>query len=100
MSGKRRLKKVEKQLAGLIKSVSRLERGKRKPSHRSAEIPASRASSAKAADTFKTGTARPAAGRHSTKAGGATRKRVPRTPKATSKRARRSGGDVLSTLPS
>jgi hypothetical protein len=99
MSGKRRLKKVEKQLAGLKKSVSRLERGKRKPSHRRADIPASRANSAKDADTVKTASARRAAGHPSTAAGGATTRR-PRTPKATSKRARRSGGAALSTLPS
>jgi hypothetical protein len=99
MSGKRRLKKVEKQLAGLIKSVSRLERGRRKPKHRSAELPARRAGTAKATDTVKTGTGRRAAGRPATTARGAS-KRAPRTPKAAGKRAKRSGGAALSALPS
>jgi hypothetical protein len=100
MSRKRRLKKVEKQLAGLIKSVSRLERGRRKPSHRGTELPARRASSAKARDTVKPGTGRQAAGRRATTARGATSKRAPRPPKAPGKRARRSGGAALSALPS
>ena len=99
MSGKRRLKRVEKQLAGLKKSVSRLERGRRKSSHRSADIPAGHADSAKDADTVKTATARRAAGHPSTAAGGAT-KRAPKTRKATGRRARRSGGGALSKLPS
>jgi hypothetical protein len=100
MSRKRRLKRVEKQLAGLIKSVSRLERGRRKPSHRSAELPAKRANSAKAVDTVKRGTGRRVAGRRATTARGATSKRAPRTPKAAGKPARRSGGAALSALPS
>jgi hypothetical protein len=100
MSRKRRLKKVEKQLAGLIKSVSRLERGKRNPSRRGAELPARRASSAKATDTVKTGTGGRPAGSRATTARGATSKRAPRTPKAAGKPARRSGGAALSALPS
>jgi hypothetical protein len=89
MSRKRRLIKVEKQLARLMKSVSRLERGKRKPSHHNAKLPARRAGSAQAADTVKRRTVREAPG-----------KRAPTTPKATGSRARRSGGAALSTLPS
>jgi hypothetical protein len=99
MSRKRRLKKVEKQLAGLIKSVSRLERGRRKPSHRSAELPVKRASSAKAPDTVKRGTRRRVGGRRATTARAATSKRAPRTPKAAGKRARRPGGAALKALP-
>jgi hypothetical protein len=100
MSRKRRLKRVEKQLAGLIKSVSRLERGKRKSRRRSAEPPAKRPSSPKGTQTVRAQTSRRAAGRRTTTTRGGTSKRSPRTPQAGGKSSRRTGGAALSALPS
>jgi hypothetical protein len=100
MSRKRRLKRVEKQLARLIKSVSRLERGKRKARRRSSEPPAKRPGSAKSAQTVRAQTSRRPAGRRTTTARGGASKRSPRAPQAAGKRSRRTGGTALSGLPS
>lgn len=100
MSRKRRLKRVEKQLARLIKSVSRLERGKRKSRRRSGEPPAKRPGSAKGTETVRAQTSRRATGRRATTARARTSKRSPRTPQAAGQRSRRTGGAALSALPS
>jgi hypothetical protein len=100
MSRKRRLKKLEKQLAGLIKSVSRLEGGNQKARHRRAEPPAKRPGSAKGTDTVRTRPSGRAGGRRATTAPSRTSTRSPRAPKAAGKHARRTGGAALSALPS
>jgi hypothetical protein len=99
MSRKRRLKKLEKRLAGLSKTVSRIERGIRKTTRR-AGPPAKRARSANRTDTVRTPAAQRTTGRHATTARKAIRQGAPRAHKAAGKPAKRSRSGALSTLPS
>lgn len=109
MSRKRRLKKLEKRFSGLVKSVSRLERGMRQTTRRFAHPPAKRGSFAKSTDADQTPSLKRTTGRRTTTARKATRKPsptarkatgAPTAPKATGKPARRAGGDAPSGLPS
>ena len=100
MSRKRRLKKLEKQVVGLMKSVSRLEREVRASRHHKAELPARRSADAKATDAARNPARTRTTGRRATATPKGKGKRAPRTPKVADTRAKRSGGGVLSTLPS
>jgi hypothetical protein len=100
MSRKRRLKKLEKRLAGLSKTVSRIERAIRKTTQRGAGSPAKRAGSANRTDTVRAPAAQRTTGRHATTARKATRHGAPRAHKAAGKPAKRSHSGALSTLPS
>ena len=84
MARKRRLKELEKKLAGLVKSVSRLERRIRTTTHRVADVPAKHARSTNATSTVK----KPAVKR-------TTGRRATTDTKATGKRASHSRGGAL-----
>jgi hypothetical protein len=96
MARKRRLKKLEKRVSGLAKSVSRLERESRGAVPRAVGGPAKRAGSVKRTDTRKPPLAQRSTGRHAT----TTRKRSPTPRKSTGTRAKLSGGGALRRLPS
>jgi hypothetical protein len=100
MSRKRRLKKLEKRVAGLTKTVSRIESGIRKTTQGGAGSPAKRARSANRTDTVTTPAAPRTTGRHATTARKAIRHGAPTAHKATGKRAKRSHSGALSALPS
>jgi hypothetical protein len=100
MARTRRLKKLEKKVSGLVKSVSRLERESRKAVPGVVGSPTKRAASKKRADTLKTPLATRTTGGHAPKTRKSTGKRSPTARKSTGTRARLSGGGALSGLPS
>jgi hypothetical protein len=100
MARKRRLKKLEKKVSGLAKSVSRLERETRPAAPRVVGGPAKRAASVKRTDTRKAPLAKRTTGRHSTTTRKSTAKRAPTARKSAGTRARRSGSGALRGLPS
>jgi hypothetical protein len=70
----------EKKLAGLEKSVSRLERGIRTSAHRVADVPAKHARSTKATSTVKKPALKRTTGRRATTNTKATSKRAVHSP--------------------
>jgi hypothetical protein len=100
MARKRRLKKLEKKVSGLVKSVSRLERESRGAVARVVGGPAKRTGSVKRTDTRKPPLAKRTTGRHATTTRKSTGKRAPTARKATGPRAKLSGGGTLRGLPS
>jgi hypothetical protein len=97
MARKRRLKKLEKRVSGLVKSVSRLERETRRVVPRVVGGPAKRAGSVKRSDTRKPPLAKRTTGTTTRKSTG---KRAPTARKSTGTRAKLSGGGALRRLPS
>jgi hypothetical protein len=100
MARKRRLKKLEKKVSGLVKSVSRLERESRRAVPRVVGGPAKRAGSVKRTDTRKTLLAKQTTGRHATTTRRSTGNRAPTARKSAGTRARLSDGGALRGLPS
>jgi hypothetical protein len=100
MARKRRLKKLEKKVSGLVKSVSRLERETRRVVPRVVGGPAKRTGSEKRTDTRKPPLAKRTTGRHATTTRKSTGNRAPTARKATGTPARHSGGGTLRGLPS
>jgi hypothetical protein len=100
MARKRRLKKLEKKVSGLVKSASRLERESRRAVPRVVGRPAKRAGSVKRSDTRKPPLTKRTTGRHATTIRKSTGKRAPTARKSTGPRAKRSGGGTLRGLPS
>ena len=99
MSRKKRLRKLEKTVSGLVKSVSRLERRIRKIGRRGIGIPAKQSGPAKV-HTVEVPAAKRTRGSRPTSARKAHRKRPARARNATGKRAKASGDGVLAGLPS
>jgi hypothetical protein len=100
MARKRRLKKLEKKVSGLVKSVSRLKRETRRVVPRVVGGPAKRTGLVKRTDTHKPSLAERTTGRHATTTRKSTGNRAPTARKATGTRARHSGGGALRGLPS
>lgn len=100
MARKRRLKKLEKKVSGLVKSVSRLERETRRVVPRAVGGPAKPTGSVKRTDTRKPSLAKRTTGRHATTTRKSTGNRAPTARKAAGTRARHSGGGALRGLPS
>jgi hypothetical protein len=100
MARKRRLKKLEKKVSGLAKSVSRLERETRRAAPRVVGGPAKRAGPVKRTETRKSPLAKQTTGRHATTTRKSTRKRAPTARKSTGTRAKLAGGTALRGLPS
>ena len=100
MARKRRLKKLEKKVSGLVKSVSRLELETRTVVPGVVGGPAKRTGSVKRTDTRKPPLAKRTTGPHATKTRKSTGNRAPTARKATGTRARHSGGGELRGLPS
>jgi hypothetical protein len=101
MARKRRLKKLEKKVSGLVKSVSRLERESRSAVPRVVGSPTKRAGgSVKGSDTRKPPSAKRTTGRHATITRKSTGKRAPTARESTGTRAKPSGGSALRGLPS
>jgi hypothetical protein len=100
MARKRRLKKLEKKVSGLVKSVSPLERESRRAVPRVVGGRAKRAGSVKRTDTRKPPLAKRTTGRHATTTRKSTGKRPPTARKSTGTRAKLSGGGALRRLPS
>jgi hypothetical protein len=100
MARKRRLKKLEKRVSGLVKSVSRLERETRRAVPRVVGGPAKRAGSVKRSDTRKPPLTKRTTGRHATTTRTSTGKRAPTARKSTGTRAKLSVSGALRGLPS
>jgi hypothetical protein len=100
MARKRRLKKLEKKVSGLAKSLSRLERETRRAAPRVVGGPAKRADSVKRTDTRKIPPEKRTTGRHATTTRKSTGKRAPTARTSTGTRAKPSGRGALRGLPS
>jgi hypothetical protein len=100
MARKRRLKKLEKKVSGLVKSLSRLKRETRRMVPRVVGGPAKRTGSVKRTDTRTPPLAKRTTGPHETTTRKSTGNPAPTARKATATRARHSGGGALRGLPS
>jgi hypothetical protein len=100
MARKRRLKKLEKKVSGLMKIVSRLERETRRVVPRVVGGSANRTGSVKRTDTRKPPLAKRTTGRHATTTRKSSGNRAPTARKAIGTRAKRPGGGALRGLPS
>lgn len=98
MARKRRIKKLEKKLAGLAKSVSRLEGEIHKTGRRVVGSPAKRAGSAERIDTREASSAKRTTGHRATTARKSNAKRATAAARSTGMRAR-TGGRALRGRP-